>query len=620
MSVPNDTGNIKVDEVNEDSSTANRSLLIEVTGFRNTPIEGAGDPLRNALHSHSAGRTSQSEDSPGTAPEPVLPPDRALVEAGLLPCTPPDLPAKLIRESFLSVGKSAIDPSSDHGKDLVKMAFLVGPAGKVPDPVFREMVEAKWGPLDDDVHAPFIDDNRDRGGQFTKDGVTSDGEPEMSFGSGFTPSERRGISKKFLDDVGWRDHCDGNRITTTAGDKIEIVQGNYKLIVMGRQHDPGAAMGWEASGCHVQDFAGATMPGASVKVIWIQDAYLPTDRNKAADPEYKGGAWLLQNSTERVYQYSRYAGNFKDEFWGDLIETYIGSENPRRVGAAADDGTLGHAPDHYFATDYNIGHDHDEKESRFYPGELKNFQWPASISSLQKDDGQGGKWQEFPGVDSTNSPRGNPHIIERTWATAIDTRVGSVDWRIPEVYDSTHTEKHTIITNSSGAYLEDSAYGSATKHFNIAGGMYKVDEIYIKSGNATINTVASGAVVTNLTAPQITNSITAAQITDTIGSVNHIVVEVGLLTSLFMGGALDAYLGARHEFSILSGTFAFQDEKIALQKQETALQQVETSLSNQIQSLKVSQAALELESMCLSKATRGLDIRVSSLRVVLGLG
>ena len=34
---------------------------------------------------------------------------------------------------------------------------------------------------------------------------------------------------------GWRDHSDGNRITTTRGDKVEVIRGNYKLIVLGRQ-------------------------------------------------------------------------------------------------------------------------------------------------------------------------------------------------------------------------------------------------------------------------------------------------------------------------------------------------------------------------------------------------
>jgi hypothetical protein len=258
--------------------------------------------------------------------------------------------------------------------------------------------------------------------------------------------------------------------------------------------------------------------------------------------------------------------------------------------------------------------------SQVFDGELKDFNWPKSITSLQKDDGQGGKWQEFPSVDSTSLPRGNPHIIERTWATAIDTRVGSVDWRIPEVYDSTHTKKHTIITNSTGAYLEDSAYGSATKHFNIAGGMYKVDEIYIPSGNATINTVASGAVVTNLTAPQITNSITAAQITDTIGSVNHTVVEVGLLTSLFLGGAFEVSLARRDGFDIWKNEFAVKAADVALQKQETALSDVKNSLTNQVRSLQFNQQALQWEAMSLQKKSRTLAYQVSALQVNLGAG
>jgi hypothetical protein len=33
---------------------------------------------------------------------------------------------------------------------------------------------------------------------------------------------------------GWRDHSDGNRVTTTRGDKVEIISGNYKLLVLGR--------------------------------------------------------------------------------------------------------------------------------------------------------------------------------------------------------------------------------------------------------------------------------------------------------------------------------------------------------------------------------------------------
>ena len=45
-------------------------------------------------------------------------------------------------------------------------------------------------------------------------------------------------TKKLLSMGGWWDHSDGNRISTTAGDKVEIIQGNYKMVVMGRQAPP----------------------------------------------------------------------------------------------------------------------------------------------------------------------------------------------------------------------------------------------------------------------------------------------------------------------------------------------------------------------------------------------
>ena len=53
-------------------------------------------------------------------------------------------------------------------------------------------------------------------------------------------------------------------------DKVEVIRGNYKMIVMGRQNDPAQSMGWEASGAHIQDFAPGTMPGASLMLEWIE--------------------------------------------------------------------------------------------------------------------------------------------------------------------------------------------------------------------------------------------------------------------------------------------------------------------------------------------------------------
>ncbi len=50
-----------------------------------------------------------------------------------------------------------------------------------------------------------------------------------------SPENRRTESYRLLSKGGWWDHSDGNRISTTAGDKVEVVQGNYKMLVLGRR-------------------------------------------------------------------------------------------------------------------------------------------------------------------------------------------------------------------------------------------------------------------------------------------------------------------------------------------------------------------------------------------------
>jgi hypothetical protein len=49
---------------------------------------------------------------------------------------------------------------------------------------------------------------------------------------------RMAESLKLLTKGGWWDHSDGNHISTTMGDKLEVVQGNYKLVILGRQPAP----------------------------------------------------------------------------------------------------------------------------------------------------------------------------------------------------------------------------------------------------------------------------------------------------------------------------------------------------------------------------------------------
>ena len=563
------------------------------------------------------------------------------------------------KTSFLRVGAPNVYWTQEPGANLAWLAYLVGPSGygtpnpdgngNVPDAIRDEKVLARFknaklpdGSDNPDYHpdlynilfpanpedeppvfSPFIDDYRRRN--------TGNANPEGPNGHGFTPEERQAISARLEKDCGWRDHADGNRITTTAGDKIEVIQGNYKLIVLGRTNDIGQGMGWEASGSNVQDFAGATMPGASVTVTWIKEAYvdpsdvvalakhvddlkeqktqvheaivkidmkLPTASHKptmagrgqtgpseyekllaektklqaqldllvsitipaaqkayedgvAFNEEYQGGAWLLQNSTERVYQYSRNAGNFKEENWGDLLETYVGSENPVRVGRNDDDGMQGHPKHHY---KYGSTTELDEK---------------------------------VPLNSSRGLPRGNPHIIEKTWATKIDSYTGTSAWKIPAIHEETWANTMTSETHAD-SIDEETHVSGAINSKTFAGAMTEV--------------VAAGAIASTTSAGVIVEDTQAgAHVEMHVGAL-HSSIEVGGVIDLFLGGKVDidisgtyeVKLGPHEEFktkkdrlAIKNANVALEDTLVALSGKRISNVELMAALSTTITALKV---------------------------------
>jgi hypothetical protein len=136
--------------------------------------------------------------------------------------------------------------------------------------------------------------------------------PAAANGHQLSFAERKEYSDWLHGRGGWRDHSDGNRITTTWGDKVEVIRGNYRMLVLGRQDDATLASGWDASGNHIQDFAPGTMPGASVRVEYT---------------EKYDGSWHLQNTTEGVVQSSNFAGDFYEYHWGNHQESITGTES-----------------------------------------------------------------------------------------------------------------------------------------------------------------------------------------------------------------------------------------------------------------------------------------------------
>lgn len=83
----------------------------------------------------------------------------------------------------------------------------------------------------------FVDDDRKRN--------DDNSEPDDGFVS---KADRLTESRKIFSRGGWRDHSDGNRISTTRGDKLEVVRGNYRMLVLGRQDDADYACEDDKSG------------------------------------------------------------------------------------------------------------------------------------------------------------------------------------------------------------------------------------------------------------------------------------------------------------------------------------------------------------------------------------
>jgi hypothetical protein len=471
---------------------------------------------------------------------------------------PADAATNKNRTSYLRLGMPNTEWRNESGADLALMAYLAGAAGRVADNsltaklsdgssvAILDVVKSKNPAQLDEaevadykVNHPFIDDARRRGtGNVSPAGPPGHGLPVKSDNP--TDTSRRTVSADLHAKCGWRDHCDGNRITTTYGDKVEVVWGNYKMIVMGRQWDPGQAMGWEASGNNVQDYAGAMMPGASVTVDWIATAYVPegplpkkvefvpdpTKPNVKEEAEITGGAWLLQNSTENVWQYSRNAGNFKTENWGDLIENYTGSENPKRISTTVTDGMQGHPTQHTQAT-------------------LPEGTTPRPETAVP-----------VPPVKSVGLPRGNPHIIEKTWAIKMESYTGSAAWRIPSIHDETWAVTTSEVSNVSGNVTSATKVGgdvsettevsgSTSSSTSVSGDTSDSTSV---SGSTSETTNVSGDIFSSTTAGSMTEITTCPNMSAVTSSVSIKDLQMAAnIAELFIGTKASMALGASGE-------------------------------------------------------------------------
>lgn len=144
-------------------------------------------------------------------------------------------------------------------------------------------VKGRDGGTEEGGYSLFEDDERDRG---THEHLSKE--------------QRADKTRRFFKDVGWRDHTDGNRLTTTRGDKVEVIGGNYKLVVLGRQDRPIDGAGFDISGGDTRALSCIDAEVDSTEVTW------------------KDGCW---NVTEKVH-----AGKVYEYFRGKVKHEEIGKE------------------------------------------------------------------------------------------------------------------------------------------------------------------------------------------------------------------------------------------------------------------------------------------------------
>jgi hypothetical protein len=150
-------------------------------------------------------------------------------------------------------------------------------------------------------YPPFVDDYRYRG--------TSDE------GEYLTSDDRFKNSRYLHTRGGWRDHSDGNRISTTYGDKVEVIRGNYKLMVLGRQDDPGSS--------NLVDYSG--------QVTQSDDNMLLRVEYTRDDKAGKQGMWNWETVNENVIQSERVSGKTYSWWYGVEQIEVVGSDSPTEV-------------------------------------------------------------------------------------------------------------------------------------------------------------------------------------------------------------------------------------------------------------------------------------------------
>jgi hypothetical protein len=192
-------------------------------------------------------------------------------------------------------------------------------------------------------------------------------------------ANRRAETERLLTKGGWWDHADGNRISTTSGDKIEVIQGNYKMVVLGRR---------------------AATDTSDAKIVDISGGY----------------------EFSKTYEYVE-----DDKIW-----------------ATYEESSAKHA------TKVTSG-----KEVTYFTGTLKKTVTGKDPDGI--DVTKPKSWIKNPDDDA------DPEVVTKTWATKIETYVGSGNKPVPHVFSIAYSLTREEITISTEILIVRAAVANFTQ-------------------------------------------------------------------------------------------------------------------------------------------------------------
>lgn len=330
-------------------------------------------------------------------------------------------------------------------------------------------------------------------------------------------------SEKLHTKGGWRDHSDGNRITTTRGDKVEVIRGNYKLVVIGRQNKAttdddddlaGIASGFDISGGEVRGMGMNLGEFETTSVEWVED---------------DNGRYRFVEKNQKGDTYSIYWGDTHEEFFGEWKVDVTGSEDPSTYPPVVPGTT---AP------------------SKVNP-KIVSKTWAASI-------------EEYTG----SAKKRVPTIKSETWAEKVD-----------EVTDILHGT--TSNTRIGGGTAEATTIGAGTVSATTIGGgtaestvvgLGMADMTIVGLGTASMTIVGLGTA--ELTIAGVgSSSLSIVPQASEISIGNALGVSIGDKVDVSVGNAISAttgqvnevYLGVKNSLSIASLVEIFVGFKASFQ-------------------------------------------------------